>query len=93
MSWTPLLLQPASLVADGVDQIENAKTKIIEGCQASPTCLSANPDGVPTRGWTSCTTTNCNPCEAGPLDGGAGVSAPSLILGIFALVFSFLSQV
>ncbi|GMH52779.1 hypothetical protein TrST_g13554 [Triparma strigata] len=78
---------------DGVNQIENAKTKIIAGCQASPTCLAANPDGVPTRGWTSCTTSNCNPCEAGPLTGGAVVSAPSLVLGVFALVFSFVSQV
>lgn len=75
----------------GANQIENAKAQIVTGCKSSPSCLAANPDGVPARGWTSCTTTNCNPCEAP--QGGAGISAPSMTLGIFALLLSFMSQV
>ncbi|GMI22014.1 hypothetical protein TeGR_g10279 [Tetraparma gracilis] len=67
----------------GVNQIDNAKAKIIEGCQASPTCIANNPGGVPSRGWTSCTESNCNPCAAG-----AGASAPTLLVGGFALLLA-----
>jgi hypothetical protein len=77
--------------AQGVNQIANAKTKIIEGCKASPTCLKANPNGVPTGGWSSCNTTNCNPCAAGTSSG--SVRAPSLLVGLSALLLAFASHV
>ena len=76
----------------GVNQIENAKEKIIAACQSSPTCIENNPNGVPVRGWTSCTTADCNPCDA-PLSGGAGIGAPSLVVGVGALLLSFIVQV
>jgi len=79
----------------GANQIANAKTKIIAGCQSSPTCLKANPNGVPTGGWTSCNTTNCNTCSAGDVNSGgvSALSAPSLLVGLFALLLTFVSQV
>ncbi|GMH46494.1 hypothetical protein TrRE_jg4200 [Triparma retinervis] len=74
--------------SSGVNQIENAKSKIIEGCKSSPTCLSNNPGGVPARGWTSCTESDCNPCQGGPLGGGAKGLSPSIAVGVGAALIS-----
>jgi hypothetical protein len=76
----------------GVNQIEKAKIKIIAACKTSPTCLKNNPGGVPVGGWTACNTTNCSPRADGSKFNSAGVIAPSLLVGLSALLLAFVSK-
>merc|ERR1712032_1696888 len=44
------------------DTIAKVQTTIKNGCNSDNACKTANKDGVPKEGWTSCSTNDCNEC-------------------------------
>ena len=50
-------------------------------CKLDPNCVAGNPEGVPSDGWTVCSTDGCNKCAAAPFAAVGGIRG---LIGIIA---------